>query len=83
MFASFSSSTGGDSAAPAVPQQAVVYEGDSARVWVVQPDGSIASQEIRIGRMSNGMLEVVAGLKPGDRIVTSGTLFVDRAARPD
>jgi membrane fusion protein, heavy metal efflux system len=83
MFASFSIVTGTESASPAVPQEAVVYEGDTARVWVVQPDGSIGSREIRIGRTSNGMLEVVAGLKAGEKVVTSGTLFVDRAAKRD
>ena len=27
------------------------------------------------------MVEVAEGLKPGEKIVTSGTLFIDRAAR--
>jgi cobalt-zinc-cadmium efflux system membrane fusion protein len=83
MFASFSIITGKESASPAVPQDAIVYEGDNARVWVVQQDGAISSREIRVGRMSNGMVEVLAGLKPGQKLVTSGTLFIDRAARRD
>jgi len=83
MFASFSIITGEESDALTVPQEAIVYEGDHARVWVLQQDGTIASREIRVGRTSAGMVEVLAGLKRGEKVVTSGTLFIDRAARRD
>ena len=81
MFASFSISVGRESEAPAVPQQAIVYEGDSARVWVMQQGNSIGLRQVRTGRISNGMVEVLAGLNPGERVVTAGTLFIDRAAK--
>jgi hypothetical protein len=29
------------------------------------------------------MVEVHAGLSPGEKVVTSGTVFIDRAARAD
>ena len=82
MFARFSIITGGESTSPAVPETAVVYEGDTARVWVAQGD-SIASRQIQVGRVVDGMVEVVAGLRSGEKIVTSGTLFIDRAAKVD
>jgi cobalt-zinc-cadmium efflux system membrane fusion protein len=81
MFASFSISVGGESEAPAVPQRAIVYEGDGARVWVMQQGNSIGLRQIRTGRISNGMVEVLAGLTPGERVVTAGALFIDRAAK--
>jgi multidrug efflux pump subunit AcrA (membrane-fusion protein) len=28
------------------------------------------------------MVEVLAGLKPGEKVVTRGSLFIDRAAQP-
>jgi cobalt-zinc-cadmium efflux system membrane fusion protein len=80
MFASFSIITSEESAAPAVPQQAIVYEGNTARVWVVQDGGAIALRQIRAGRIANGMVEVLTGLTPEEKVVTSGTLFIDRAA---
>ena len=80
MFASFGIITGGDTIAPAVPQSAVVYEGEEARVWVARDDGTVAARSIRIGRSSNGMVEVSTGLSSGEKVVTSGTLFIDRAA---
>jgi len=81
MFASFSIITGGEVAAPAVPQSAVIYEGDKARVWVALDDGSVAARSIAIGRASEGMVEVTQGLAAGEKIVASGTLFIDRAAQ--
>jgi cobalt-zinc-cadmium efflux system membrane fusion protein len=79
MFADFSIITGKALAAPAVPVEAVVYEGDQARVWVAGKDGTLALREIRIGRTSGGMVEVLSGLSAGEKVVTGGTVFIDRA----
>jgi cobalt-zinc-cadmium efflux system membrane fusion protein len=81
MFASFSIITGVDVAAPAIPSSAVIYEGDKAHVWVVLDDGTVAARSIQVGRTSGGMVEVTQGLAAGERIIASGTLFIDRAAQ--
>ena len=83
MFANFSIITGEAATAPAVPQRAIVYEGDTARVWVAQDDGTIAARSIRTGRIADGMVEILAGVSPGEKVVTSGALFIDRAASND
>lgn len=84
MFASFRIVTGDPTTNPAVPQEAVVYEGANARVWVSRPqDKSVVSRPIEVGQTSNGMVEVKKGLAVGENVVTSGTLFIDRAARRD
>ena len=80
MFATFSIATSNAALAPAVPQSALIYEGESARVFVVSKDGSIAGRPVRAGRSRDGMIEIVSGLKAGERVVSSGTLFIDRAA---
>ena len=82
MFASFSIITSGDSQAPAVPEEAIVREGDQARVWVVAQNNTLTLRSIHTGRSSDGMVEVLEGLKAGERVVTRGSLFIDRAARP-
>src|SRR5580698_1741266 len=83
MFASFSIITSsGDSQAPSVPEEAIVREGDQARVWVVAQNNTLALRSIRTGRSNDGMVEVLDGLKAGERVVTRGSLFIDRAARP-
>jgi membrane fusion protein, heavy metal efflux system len=81
MFATFTIASGDESQALAVPNDAVVYEGDAARVWVAEAHNTLALRSIRVGRGSHGIIEVLAGLDPADRVVTSGSLFIDRAAK--
>jgi len=83
MFATFIISTGNEAAAPAVPEGAIIYEGDTARVWVAGDDGTLVARAIQTGRISNGKVEVNAGLTVGEKVVTSGSLFIDRAAKGD
>jgi cobalt-zinc-cadmium efflux system membrane fusion protein len=83
MFASFSIATSAAVSAPAVPQSALLYEGDAARVFVVGADGSIAGRVVRVGRSHAGMVEIVAGLAVGEKVIASGTLFIDRAVEGD
>jgi cobalt-zinc-cadmium efflux system membrane fusion protein len=82
MFASFTITTSRESTAPAVPEESVIREGDTARLWVIEPDSSLALRSIRTGRVSDGMVEVLEGVSPGERVVTRGALFIDRAAHP-
>lgn len=79
MFANFKIVTGEAATAPAVPQSAVVYEGDTARVWVARDDGTIESRNVTTDQTSDGMVEIREGLSPGETVVTRGTLFIDRA----
>jgi cobalt-zinc-cadmium efflux system membrane fusion protein len=67
----------------AVPEGAVVYEGDHAHVWTVDDKNLISMRNVRTGRPMSGFVEIVDGLKPGERIVTRGSLFIDRAAHSD
>jgi len=68
---------------PAIPEDAVIYEGETAHVWVAHDDHSLEVRQISAGRSENGRVEVLAGLKPGEQVVTSGAVFIDRAARPE
>lgn len=80
MFASATISTGEGDAAAAIPRDAVIYEGDSARVWVVEPNKSIELRQVKLGVTSGRMVQVMQGLKVGEKVVTKGSLFIDRAA---
>jgi cobalt-zinc-cadmium efflux system membrane fusion protein len=82
MFANFRIQTSAASQSPAIPEAAAVYEGDAAHVWVLEGDGLLAYRAIRTGRTNDGLVEVQDGLKPGERIVTKGGLFIDQAAVP-
>jgi membrane fusion protein, heavy metal efflux system len=63
---------------PAVPSSAVVYDGDVTRVFV-DANGKIEGRNIKVGRRLGDALEVLEGVKVGEKIVTSSTLFVDHA----
>ena len=79
MFADMTIVTGPAARVPAVPPEAIVYEGDTARVWVARDDGTLAARAVTIGRTQNGLVEITKGLAAGEKIVTRGTLFIDRA----
>jgi cobalt-zinc-cadmium efflux system membrane fusion protein len=84
MFASFRILAGDSRLMPAVPQEAVVYEGAQARVWVARPEQkNVVSRQIEVGATTNGLVEVRKGLGVGETVVASGTLFIDRAATRD
>jgi cobalt-zinc-cadmium efflux system membrane fusion protein len=83
MFATFRIVAGDSRLMAAVPQDAVVYEGNQARVWVARADKKVASRAIDVGGTENGFVEVRKGLSAGESVVTSGTLFIDRAAARD
>lgn len=83
MFASFRITTSAQTQSPAVPESALVYDGQSARLWVLREDGTLVSRPVVIGRSAQTMVEVVSGLRAGERVVTSGALFIDRAASGD
>ena len=84
MFATFRIVTGEDAVAPAAPREAVVYEGTTSHVWVASPtDKSLEIRSIEPGRSRDGMIEVLSGLRQGEQIVTSGAVFIDRAASND
>ena len=63
-----------------VPRTALIYEGDKVRVWVAHDDKSIELRQIKTGLANGDMVEVRGNLKPGEKIVTRGSLFIDRAA---
>jgi len=84
MFASFRIVSGESRLMPSVPQEAVVYEGAQARVWVARPEQkAVVTRPIEVGATTNGLVEVRKGLSVGETVVASGTLFIDRAATRD
>ncbi|MET4391038.1 cobalt-zinc-cadmium efflux system membrane fusion protein [Bradyrhizobium sp. F1.4.3] len=80
MFANVTIYSAGDRAAPAVPKQALIYEGDQVRIWVAREDKSVELRRIKIGLINGNLVEVTSNLKPGEQIVVKGSLFIDRAA---
>jgi cobalt-zinc-cadmium efflux system membrane fusion protein len=80
MFANVTIYAGGDRPSIGVPKQALIYEGDRVRLWVVHDDKSIELRKIETGLTNGDLVEVRANLEAGEKIVTRGNLFIDRAA---
>lgn len=65
----------GQRQAVAVPEAAIQFEGTQASVFLIAqgPKGQIARRTtVQTGLSSGGYVEVVSGLKPGDKIVGDG-----------
>jgi cobalt-zinc-cadmium efflux system membrane fusion protein len=80
MYANVSIITARDLAGVAVPREALIYEGSAVRVWVAHDDRTIELREIKTGLINGTMIQAVDGLRAGERVVTKGSLFIDRAA---
>jgi membrane fusion protein, heavy metal efflux system len=83
MFGTFRIYTGPAQPSLAVPEYAVIYEEDTARVWITGPNKTLALRYIKAGKTVDGMVQVLSGLRAGETVVTSGTVFIDRAFRGD
>ncbi len=79
MFASFAIRRRTAGSALLVPSTAVIHEGESARVWVVGRKGLLWTRLVTVGDSANGYDTIASGLKPGERIVTTGAIFVNEA----
>lgn len=57
-----------------VPELAVVGEGDSSYVFVVGDGSKVKRTAVKVGARQGGAVEIVQGLKPGQRVVTEGVV---------
>lgn len=64
-----------------VPQEAVLDSGNAQQVFVVQPGGNFEPRRVTIGPVVNGQAVVLAGLKEGDVVVSSGNFLIDSESR--
>ncbi|WP_421992431.1 efflux RND transporter periplasmic adaptor subunit [Roseococcus sp.] len=83
MFATFRIEVGEASTSPAVPSSSVIFRGAEANVWLALPDRRFVMRRITPGIRSGDLIEAREGLTAGDRVVTGGALFIDRASRID
>ncbi|GFO63550.1 efflux RND transporter periplasmic adaptor subunit [Geomonas paludis] len=73
MFATVELATAAD-AAPvlAVPEEAVVELEGKKLVFVAEGDAAFEARKVELGRTSGGLVEVVSGLKEGERLAVKG-----------
>jgi RND family efflux transporter MFP subunit len=64
-----------------VPKAAVLERAGITGVFVVDADGIAHYRMVRAGREQDGMIEIEAGLNPGEKVVTSNTSEFDSGDR--
>ena len=57
-----------------VPELAVIGEGESRFVYTVDQSGTARRTAVRTGLRSAGRVEILEGLKPGQKVVTEGVV---------
>jgi cobalt-zinc-cadmium efflux system membrane fusion protein len=76
MFARIALPLAGPAAAVTIPANAVLSDGEANVVMVAMADGKFAKRRVEIGPESEGRLAVLSGLRPGERVVVDGALFL-------
>jgi membrane fusion protein, copper/silver efflux system len=64
-----------------VPADAIIDSGLAKTVFVESGEGVFEPRRVETGWRSGDRVEVVKGLSPGDRVVISGTFFLDSETR--
>ncbi len=70
---------GGETKAPWIPEDAVVRVNGNNLVFVEQSPGRFRAAEVEIGPPFEEGFPVTKGLKPGDRVVTQGAIYLKAA----
>jgi hypothetical protein len=63
-----------------IPRSAIISRG-GAMVYVDKGDGHYAPRAILLGRVGDEYAEVTAGLKEGEKVVTTGNVLIDSEAQ--
>jgi Cu(I)/Ag(I) efflux system membrane fusion protein len=63
-----------------VPRSAVIATGPEAVAYIDQGGGAYQHTVLKTGRRGDSLVEVLSGLKEGDKVVTNGNLLIDGQA---
>lgn len=65
----------------AIPDEAVLDTGEKQIVFVDLGKGRFEKREVVAGQRTDGLVEIVKGLKPGEKVVTAGTFLIDSESK--
>ena len=64
-----------------VPRSAIISRGIGAMVYLDTGGGHYTPRPILLGRVGDEFAEVIAGLKEGEKVVTTGNVLIDSEAQ--
>ncbi len=62
------------------PRSAIIQTGSEAVVYIDKGSGAYAQSTVTLGRRGDTLVEILSGLKAGDKVVTNGNLLIDGQA---
>jgi membrane fusion protein, copper/silver efflux system len=77
MYAEAEIETGGDVAALAIPESAVIDSGDRQIVLVDKGEGRFEPRAVQLGRHGAGYVQIRDGLRDGESVVTAANFLID------
>ncbi|MEN7527558.1 MULTISPECIES: efflux RND transporter periplasmic adaptor subunit [unclassified Cupriavidus] len=80
MFATVRFDSGPEKEVLQIPVESVIRTGQHSVVFVDAGKAGFVATDVKTGREAEGMVEVVDGLKAGQKVVTSGQFLIDSEA---
>jgi membrane fusion protein, copper/silver efflux system len=81
MFANATIHTKSQQDAVVLPSEAIVRSGKREQVFVVRAPGKFEPREVKLGVSSEGLVHVLAGVVPGEEVVTSSQFLIDSESK--
>jgi len=81
MFAQVELDTGGSKPRTTVPATAVIDDGQRQVVLLALGEGRFQPRPVQLGERGSDAVEVLEGVKPGDRVVVSANFLIDSESR--
>lgn len=60
-----------------IPESSLLDTGTSKLVYVAQDENTFVKREVTVGQETDGYIQVLSGLNPGDTVVTAATFLID------
>lgn len=77
MYAQLQIESGSSPERMLVPREALIRTGDDSRVVLALGEGRFRSVTVEVGRVGDRQVEILEGLRPGQRVVTSAQFLID------
>jgi Cu(I)/Ag(I) efflux system membrane fusion protein len=64
-----------------IPESAVIDTGTSQVVYVEKEEGAFEPREVELGLRADGSVEVLLGIKAGEKVASSANFLIDSEAQ--
>jgi membrane fusion protein, copper/silver efflux system len=64
-----------------IPSEAVVRSGEREQVFVVRGPGKFEPRDVKTGVQSQGRVQIIDGVSPGEEVVTSSQFLIDSESK--